>query len=895
MTLWYAWRGSGHNSMPILPWTKKRDIKDRYKEILAKIEANTDIEELGDNLKREMKHMDRSDFRWFAVSGTMHDRKEVYELSRGTAKLEEIIMQSGIPFARNVLSLCAGRGGWDYLVSQSRNVSRILSVTFGAQPSTPGHEDYSKREWVGKDKITVMLGDVKKLPEDIGDEFQMILFDGGEKREDHATECRDFYDLLVNGCTRYLGKKHSFIIKILTPHSHDVIRELNRVRELTGRGNLILLASSKNSNQELYFVSTKPNGRLHNQVNRLTRARIQRMIAEDEVERTREAVLQKHNAGGIDYSESMKQVGNPIHARHTRNNHWDDVCTFPYGSTSTSRTVRVDYMHDLVKQIRNTIPRYNEWEATSTNVDAAEKIWRKKIDTSPKEKSMYTAAFRRVAMAMATKLLERGHRIRVLSDEELIAQANKQGAGGVQDRDWKNVGEFLTTPGWQNVLARAEDSFRAWKPLWAIFNIIVKKEKKKLGSIKPARYVAYLPIPGRILEMKYLGSWLEMTKPIVNACCVGGLGLHDFGHAVARAFRDAAVCLDIAGFDTRVPASILEIERDFLIRMGACEEIVRPLYEVYMHPRILVTVRDDGQIRTKCYQGLGQRMSGTQVTYAGNTFVTNILAATAYSVMNDLSEDEELEFMGRLLDGNADITILSSGDDHLVSGTRREMRRFARSWKIYNDLGFIRKDIADENDSPIAYSVGEVQFCSHYYELITYRDSGREAKRWMPTRDYNEIFGKAAIWISGSSYGLDQATWGAAQAVNLLLNYHHMRDCRRLAYGIRAILPRNLRFEGKQPYHMDRPWLSSGEILKILNHNLFGPGTHYPDDNGPFELTHVDHLGYMSLSNEVRANPHFFVRKMKAWRDDFANLVYDLSSKYGGDGHLEGMHHRYYT
>uniref|UniRef100_A0A8D8ZJN9 Genome polyprotein n=1 Tax=Cacopsylla melanoneura TaxID=428564 RepID=A0A8D8ZJN9_9HEMI len=105
---------------------------------------------------------------------------------------------------------------------------------------------------------------------------------------------------------------------------------------------------------------------------------------------------------------------------------------------------------------------------------------------------------------------------------------NNIGAPNVLDR-WKNVGELLQDPEHQEVVRKLEEELKEGKSSLGIFRAIGKREKKKHGEMKGSRMVAYLHIPMRYIESKYLSCLTGLTKPDILPMGVGGLGLHDLG------------------------------------------------------------------------------------------------------------------------------------------------------------------------------------------------------------------------------------------------------------------------------------------------------------------------------------------------------------------------------
>lgn len=882
----YTWASCGNAG---IAWNRKAKVIENAhgtkRHILHHRTNNRMIAKL---YKKFINSLGEMEFTWYSIVGTENSRKQGNEPSRGVKKLEEVLRKTGMRMHGGVLSLCSGRGGWDYLACKIAAVTDILSITMGSRPSHPGHEDYHTTPWIGKEKIKQINADVTKLNPDISENFNFVLFDGGESNTDVEIETGKFQKLFLEGCFKFIKKHHGFVIKILNPNDPIILSHLQKIRELTGRGNLLLLDTSRNSNQEMYFVSTKPHGNLATQAMQGVIKRLDRVDEETVIKERPGPIIRENPGVELDYGDSIEQLGTLYTSNRTRFNHWIDLGSYRFGTTGSKRTVFVDVVYNLLRHVLTMVPNMADWSSTNTTPEGFMKTFNRKIDTSPVEDTPMLGKMAKVYRAMSDYYVKKGIRGRTYSMDEVKMNANRQGAAGRQDTLWKNVGDFLDDPSMEDIMDTHERKLLEKKPMSSIFNTMGKREKKKGGMHAGSRMVAFLPIPMRMLELKYLGALNDFVKPYINKCTVGGMGLHDFGMAVHRAMKGPySVCLDIAGWDTRVSAAQMRMEEEFLVTVGFDPIMVPALYSIYRNPLILITVgEENGQAISKLLAGIGQRMSGTINTYGGNTISTLALAITAWWEMNP--EEDITTMVEELFEGRYRIGMLSSGDDHFVTGEHADMKTFSKSWMVYNELGFKRKDTGYENDSRIGHGITNITFCSHSYEKVVY---GGRVVRYQPTRSYGEIMAKSMIWIAGQSYGLEANAWAAAQAANLLLNYHHMRDCRRLAFAIRAIVPRNLVFTGIGVMLLRKPWLESGDIIEILNKNLFGEGTEFPSE---YRLTRLEDLGYMKLQNEVLYNRNFMSNTMQSWRKNIPRLVRGIISSLPhskrGDGQLEGMY-----
>lgn len=94
-----------------------------------------------------------------------------------------------------------------------------------------------------------------------------------------------------------------------------------------------------------------------------------------------------------------------------------------------------------------------------------------------------------------------------LDDEKLVRSLNRQRAAGFTDYKWRNVAAFLDNPKWHDEVLDHEAALIAGRPKGSIFSTMGKREKKaSLAGSKGSRMTAYLNIPMRVIETKYLST-----------------------------------------------------------------------------------------------------------------------------------------------------------------------------------------------------------------------------------------------------------------------------------------------------------------------------------------------------------------------------------------------------
>uniref|UniRef100_A0AAT9JFU7 NS5-like protein n=1 Tax=Cryptocercus pudacuoensis jingmenvirus TaxID=3133548 RepID=A0AAT9JFU7_9FLAV len=845
--------------------------------------------------------MTKKEFDEFKTRGIVSRKKLLHEVSRGVMKLQDLLRQTRLKPGGIILSLACGRGGWEQELSPVPLVKSIIAMTFGRSSSTPGHEDFSDRLWPGKEKISLINTDIRKMVGKINKTYNWLLFDGGEENANPEKEADKIYDLLKSGVEPYVYEGlEGFIIKILTPFDARIVELLERIRSITGKGNLYVSMHTRQSTSEMYFCSTPIGGDLKRQVRELTEAKIKRAIFEEQPILKERYVRDAHFRQKIyedvrllkpiDMSRSIFQLGPKVFDQPRAFLHWFSEGTYPFGSRGGKSTMRCQIVWDVVRSLITNMPGLSMWTGTDTTPEGFMNVFSRKVDRGPVENSPYFVRLREVYHGMANHFRSRGFKLRSLTMDEVRERANKKGAPGPCDR-WMNLGEALTDPSIEKRMADFEDGLSKGQPVDAIFSTMGKREKKKDGN-RGSRMVAFLPIVARMVELKRFGSLLELTKPYMNRFGVGGLGLHDLGQRAKSVFKQWAVSDDIAGFDTRVGLKVLSMEfYDFISLLGPEKmdmRVAEGLYRIYAHPHILIP-KPGRFVRSELLSGIGQRMSGTGPTYAMNTITRIALMMLQMAEVETIGIGQLSQWVTNLMANDERWSGCVSGDDAFFTGSPDDITRLSKMVEPLNSMGFYRKDMPLNADGLIAKSMEEVEFCSHRYEEVTYYDemTDRTVTRYQPVRSYGEIFAKASIWMSGSEFTDNQQAWASAQANNLFINYGHMRDCRRLALVIKSVVRPDILLVGfHKAGFMPRPWMQPGELLDVSNRCLFGESTAYPVPG--FSVRRISHMGYIKLNREKIYNQQFGSQTMIGWRNGIKQMVDKLRFRYGGNG--EAIH-----
>lgn len=241
--------------------------------------------------------------------------------------------------------------------------------------------------------------------------------------------------------------------------------------------------------------------------------------------------------------------------------------------------------------LMDVMPEINQWSLTDTTPVGFNRVFSKKIDTIPVEEHQHYDYLEGCYKTLQEYFFS-CYEHNVMKFDEMKTQANKQGAAGITDNH-QCVKDFLDDP-LAEQLIEVEKSLLSNQPIHAIWSTMGKREKKKspVGS-QGSRTVAYLPIATRMVEMKYLGNLVKLTKPDINPAGVGAVGLHDLGERMSRLWKQSGLSDDIAGWDTRVSATMIELEYTLTHHLtkhlsDRSQHIIKGHFQLYKYPKILI-------------------------------------------------------------------------------------------------------------------------------------------------------------------------------------------------------------------------------------------------------------------------------------------------------------------
>nr|QPZ88380.1 NS5-like protein [Soybean thrips virus 2] len=858
------------------------------------------LPEFGRLFKTRIKELSSAAFARMKMRGVKRVKKNPQIVSRGYQKLEYILKTTKLKPVGVVLSLCCGRGGWEQLIARFPSVIKIISVTFGKTASTPGHEDFVRARYEGWQKIELFNQDVKTFPTIKTD---WLLFDGGESRPDGEIEAAKFNELFRFGPLRQIHSQiGGFILKVLTPTHPETMAMMKKIQEVTNRGDLVRVNSSRNSNLEVYLVSTQ-RVNLESRMNQLLMNMLNNALAggKPEMYNPEGSLLRDKPPTNItkilkkpNYEKSIK--GLDIRNRSELGNdykQWESLGVYNIGMKGNSSTTTNIFSGHLMHKLDDNLDGYGLWKLTDTTPRGLNEVFRKKVDTCPLENHKYQREFLEVYRGLADYYTYRGFRLKELTWEEVEVECNKMGAPGYADVGIVNIADYLKQPNWRKKVEEARRELLKGTPIEAIFNIIAKREKAKVNinaKAKGSRMIAFQGITMRLLELKLFGNLLKLTKPEMNRFGVGGLGLHDLGMRLEEVWLGCGISDDVAGYDTRVGLFVQSVESEFITMLGG-GECHRAMYEVYAHPLILAPIPSPpGTYRSELLQGQGQVMSGRAPTYSQNTQTRIALFLTSLAVVEGVKMENIREWTKNVMldtrGTKTDVGGVVSGDDATFT-TKNKREIFGKLGPLLDEMGFQRKNIVTGQPSEILECIEDVEFCSHQYESITYKDSYNDVilRRRMPTRQVSEIIAKATFRVGAYGGGRSQEAWAATQAVNLLVNYHHLRTVRAFGIALKSLTNENLVLTDAGGFLRPTPWLRKGDILEIINEVLFGKSTKYPVKD--FKVREFGHLGYIGRKREPLYDPNCYSMARRRWREQLYDRVKAGISKLRTGGNME--------
>jgi hypothetical protein len=554
----------------------------------------------------------------------------------------------------------------------------------------------------------------------------------------------------------------------------------------------------------------------------------------------------------------------------------------------TSGTVVNQFVADVVGPLGGCLPGFSNWRVTDTTPRGVEEVFTRKIDSAPKENHQYYGDMWEVYKGIADFIREDGSRLRYLSDEEIGDTLTRDSSMGEPNfTKYRNIGEYYDSGDWTNDVNDVRASLADDDPELLIFNIIGKSEVKYTSSFVPkgSRFVWFYPAAVRMHEMRVVGHLNHLMKMLPFS--VSGLPLYDYGDFMWNLWKPdyLAITEDVFGWDTRVSVGIFRLESAFCQMLTDDETQKREIHQLYRawaYPMFMFRRPGEKGTDLSINRAQGGKASGIQLTYAMNTVTNAALIYTRICKALQVPTDQMRSWVHHHLDNfnDSSIKMIVSGDDSVVMGQRKEMMAYRDKFSVHNVTGFIRKDIGLNDKSEMIPQFISVSFCSHRFAPVRYYDrlSKTVVVKRMPFRTETEIIAKSMIMKIKRSMQLDAYAvegWARIQGLNLMVNYHHLSNCRLIGLALLDITRDTISFEGlaQKGGIRDEPWIRPGDLLEIVNGCLFGECSRFPHPN--FQVRGIRDLGYAAIYIRCAAFQHDLGIKARAlWRDGHLLRVY---------------------
>jgi hypothetical protein len=768
-------------------------------------------------------------------------------VSRGYPKLSNILQQSNVSISGRVVDICSGRGGWTQRCLIEPAVDMVTAITLSAV----GHEPFMVRDA----RVQLLLTDYLSVQPI---KIDTLLFDGGEAHSSPLKEA-DLFFRLLSGIEPWLALNPSanFVIKLLTPYDPRVRQFVKRVQEITGRGSIHRCAYSRNSSMEFYLASG-PSCDVDQTITFLMeKVRIAGLHPSATISYG-EAFLKAHRAWsdvdrtdmgkmpllkGFDMSASLAEVTRDVLMPPRKCfEFFEELGYFPQVKFASGRAIINPFVDRLMKPIAGLPSGMAQWRLASTDSRETYLHVVNKLDKAPCENHGYNREMRLATEALVKYMKKKGCSLRRLTEREIANRVNRTSSMGVQENSlgFSDMGEYIDSKVWPDRVKRYMRCLRAGRPILSIFNTMGKHELKKsiAKEKKASRLVWYLPATARLAEMQIMGSFMDILHHVPGS--VSGFPLYDYGELMQSRSNegDVFVADDVASWDAKLSLGDLERECWAMMQLTDDDSLkndIRSLYELYSHKLAIVSRPAGSHDEKVIIKTRGMRGSGEVTTYGLNTW-TNVVVNMARMAVSEapsnlaLYYDELLSSMA----GGGEIGMLISGDDCVVSGPLKRMSSFAkRGGQFMGEIGKPRKNLGVDEPSPIEIDMARIEFCSHTYSRVEIvGNDERSYYRWMPTRSVGEIFSKARTMKNAPIDVNVAEAWARVVAIGNLILYPHISDCRYLFSAVASACRSNLLLTGMREvgWPVKFEILDENTVLDIVNEQLFGRGTHFPQE-----------------------------------------------------------------
>lgn len=499
------------------------------------------------------------------------------------------------------------------------------------------------------------------------------------------------------------------------------------------------------------------------------------------------------------------------------------------------------------------------------------------IDNFPVEEYISCAQF--VKNKVLNKIKFRPKTFEETKQKILTGQAAHSSPGFISNKLGSDNAEVLTHPDFEKAVKDCIKEIEMGRyPKEAIINVMGKFERKKINSTKgvsgrinlrkpDSRLIFFGDIVFRFIEEMYFGDlFTHLTNPFFNKFAIGHGSYCDYGDLIESRYQNKGfgVAKDIAGWDTRYHKYIREMEYDLVksamddeylnfvtnmwkILSNALLMLTRPttdcmnMLETDINGRYVVPTDLKGlpkSYKTEICLSDNIKMSGERGTYDLNTYNNVVLHILHFSKTFSVDFSTAWDEMEGVV----------SGDDSVFfyNNDRLDILNSVKFWK---DTAFLRKDVAEDEPDRKITNINNMEFCSSTYEKIhvtlTNEDGTfRRITKRLPTRSYEEIFGKFQYSLVSCSNILEQISYDKGAAISALILYIGMRHARSYFRSILASIPTNIRAQYTRDWFGFKTIVDEHDMLKTIKNALFPlePGT----------LKSWDHIGYIALKNEKK-------------------------------------------
>ena len=831
--------------------------------------------------KLDLNKMGSEDFKKYKKTGVCERPQDVGIASRGAYKMNEAIQRGFINPKGRMLDLGCGAGGFSQRALATGKVTKCHGITWALS----GHHTprIEKLQSLGHNLFTWEAGDYKTKT--LG-EYDTLVMDIGESDNWYERETARTLDLVKDLKKVFEEVNPSeWLIKIHAPAHLEVLMHLRALQTVYG-GGFFRSSFSRNSTSEIYYASGA-RATPETCCIRLHQALVSRMKFGDP-KVVSPLVLPtgqiRPTAPVHDANIQTKLNQNRVKTTDDQPYHF----WYKWGETreeedTMNSEIKNPIIESITRGLRALVPGANEWAVTETSSIGLRKIFRDKIDTAtvpmtPKLKDRYTK--------IANFVGKTKPKPRVLTDEDVVNIFRNDAAVGQlhNDKKYPTVVEAFADDNFWKVVRQEEKLHSEGKCSRGIFNTISKTEKKRLkgsASIRPAsRMIAYLPLVERFLEQKYLG-WINQdcwTHREILKSGIGGMPIHYLGGLMEEFtqpdregyIKEQIVQSDIAGWDTRISYDMLDQEEQMLVKDAdpKHQQQIRALYHIYKFPMIMLkTPRPNGLCKYECLQTVGQRMSGTVVTYTMNTVtntIVNLLRMWESEGKPDLDtwlKENGNERMSRMV---------ISGDD-MVSKPL-DPQKFASSLDHLHQLGLYRKDVSLGDADEVINNFDNIEMCSHQFRILKIGNK----KLAIVVKPESEILGKMIF-----SVGFIQRPAIPALAKSMLnytlLIFFAQRDVRYVSRAGRSCVDRNVVCMGKikDPYITDEPWMSSEAVFDIWK-KIWIHDNPFADKSLDLDIETWKDIPYLPQIQDRQLGSAIGIPGRSAWKKNLPKLVRNI-------------------